>query len=118
MTMTALPVEQSLEPVVAAANLFRGLSDPTRLTILNHLVLGEHRVIDLTVHLGLAQSTVSAHLACLRGCGLVTVRPQGRSTLWSLARPELAAVLRSAELLLAAAGQPVAACPVLLASDG
>ena len=55
----------------AAACLFRGMSDPSRLAILRHLPLGEHRVADLTAHLGLAQSTVSKHLACLRDCGLV-----------------------------------------------
>lgn len=35
------------------------------------------RVVDLTRVLGLAQSTVSGHLACLRDCGLVTARPAG-----------------------------------------
>jgi DNA-binding transcriptional ArsR family regulator len=87
------------DDVSAAAVLFRGLGDPTRLTILRHLALGEHRVVDLTAHLGLAQSTVSGHLACLRDCGLVAVRPEGRSTRWSLARPELLEVLDAAERL-------------------
>ena len=44
----------------AAAALFHGFSDPSRVAILRHLALGEHRVVDLTAHLGLAQSTVSA----------------------------------------------------------
>ncbi len=52
--------------LTAAACMFRSLGDPTRLAILHHLALGEHRVVDLTGHLGLAQSTVSAHLACLK----------------------------------------------------
>jgi ArsR family transcriptional regulator, cadmium/lead-responsive transcriptional repressor len=96
----------------AAACLFRGLGDPARLAILRHLSLGEHRVVDLTAHLGLAQSTVSAHLACLRGCGLVTSRPQGRASMWSLATaPELLDVLAAAERLLAVTGDAVALCP-------
>lgn len=95
-----------------AAALFHGLSDPTRLAILQHLSLGEHRVRDLTAHLGLAQSTVSAHLTCLRGCGLVTSRPQGRASLFSLtSEPELLAVLAAAEQLLAVNGDAVALCP-------
>jgi DNA-binding transcriptional ArsR family regulator len=65
------------------------LSEPTRLEILTHLGSGEHRVRDLVEHLGLAQSTVSKHLACLRDCGLVAVRPQGRSSWFFLAAPEL-----------------------------
>ena len=106
MTMTAVQ-----DDVSAAAALFRGLGDPTRLTILRHLALGEHRVVDLTAHLGLAQSTVSGHLACLRDCGLVTVRPEGRASRWSLARPELGELLDVAERLLAATGHAVVLCP-------
>lgn len=95
-----------------AACLFRGLGDPARLAILQHLTLGEHKVTELTAHLGLAQSTVSGHLACLRDCGLVSSRPQGRSSMWSLsAAPEILAVLAAAEGLLAATGDAVALCP-------
>ena len=95
-----------------AAALFHSLSDPSRLAILQHLIFGEHRVRDLTEHLGLAQSTVSAHLACLRECGLVASRPQGRASVFSLvSAPELLAVLAAAERLLATTGQGVALCP-------
>lgn len=95
-----------------AACMFRSLGDPARLAILRNLLIGEHNVKDLTAHLGLAQSTVSAHLACLRDCGLVTFRPQGRATLWSLAAsPEILGVLTAAERLLTATGNAVALCP-------
>lgn len=98
--------------LAVAAALFHGLSDPSRLAILQHLTLGEHRVRDLTDHLGLAQSTVSAHLACLRDCGLVSSRPQGRASMFSLtSSAELLAVLAAAEQLLATSGYAVALCP-------
>ena len=61
--------------------------------------------------LGLAQSTVSKHLACLRDCGLVTARAEGRQSFYALARPELMDLLASAETLLAATGHVVALCP-------
>jgi len=97
----------------AAACMFRSLGDPARLAILRHLALGEHKVVDLTTHLGLAQSTVSAHLACLRDCGLLTSRPQGRASMWSLVNaPEMLDVLAAAERLLAVTGDAVALCPV------
>lgn len=95
----------------AAVCLFRSLADPARLAILQHLALGEHKVVELTRHLGLAQSTVSGHLACLRDCGLVGVRAQGRASIYSLARPELLDLLRAAERLLAATGDAVSLCP-------
>lgn len=100
--------ERGLGP---AAALFHSLADPTRLSILQHLAAGEHRVRDLTDHLGYAQSTVSAHLACLRDCGLVTSRPHGRASLFSLTSDtELLTVLSAAEKLLAATGYAVTLC--------
>ena len=100
------------EALSTAAALFRSLGDPARLAIVRHLALGEHRVVDLTARLGLAQSTVSGHLDCLRCCGVATSRPQGRASLWSLtATPEALGVLSAAERLLAATGDAVALCP-------
>lgn len=80
---------------------------------MQHLQHGEHRVRELTEHLGLAQSTVSAHLGCLKDCGLVVSRPQGRASVFSLAVPtELLGVFEAAELLLGATGYAVDLCPV------
>jgi DNA-binding transcriptional ArsR family regulator len=95
-----------------AVALFRSLGDPTRLAIVLRLMQGEARVVDLTRQLGLAQSTVSKHLACLRDCRLVDFRTEGRQSYYRLTRPELIALLRSAELLLAETGCAVALCPV------
>lgn len=122
MTMRTAPADDvprladaAVDEVAAlapAAALFRGLGDPNRLAILRHLALGEHRVRDLTDHLGLAQSTVSAHCLCLRDCGLVTARPSGRATVYALAHPELLVLLGAAEQLLTATGDAVALCPI------
>ena len=95
-----------------AACLFNGFSDASRLAIVRHLALGEHRVVDLTEHLGLAQSTVSKHLACLRDCGLVESRPVGRASLFSLTHPDATLdLLSAAERLLGLTGDAVALCP-------
>ncbi|MCA0331959.1 MAG: metalloregulator ArsR/SmtB family transcription factor [Actinobacteria bacterium] len=100
------------QSLAAAASLFRGLGDQSRLAILGHLMLGEHRVVDLTDHLGLAQSTVSAHLRCLLDCGMVQVRADGRASVYSLTvEPEVLGLLRAAEMLLAATGDAVVLCP-------
>jgi len=89
----------------AFAHLFQALSDPSRLAVLQHLASGEHRVRDLVEHLGLAQSTVSKHVAFLVECGLVDARAEGRATWYSLARPALlAALVTDAERLLEAGG--------------
>src|SRR3954469_23218410 len=96
-----------LGPAVA---LFRGLADPTRLAIVHELARGDRRIVDLTRLLGLAQSTVSAHVACLRGCGLVDGRAVGRQTIYRLTRPELLNLLAAAEHLLSATGNAVDLC--------
>jgi ArsR family transcriptional regulator len=97
--------------LAGAVALFHSLSDPTRLAIARRLAGGEARVVDLTGELGLAQSTVSSHLACLRDCGLVDFRPQGRASVYRLARPELLDMFRAAEAVLEATGNAVALCP-------
>jgi DNA-binding transcriptional ArsR family regulator len=108
----AEPLVDEAAALSAAACTFRSLGDPTRLAIVRHLALGDHKVVELTAHLGLAQSTVSAHLACLRDCGLVTSRPQGRASLWSLTTaPQLLELLAAAEKLLAVTGDSVVLCP-------
>ena len=59
------------------AQLFKALSDETRLRILALLTAGELCVCDLMAVLELPQSTVSRHLAYLRNSGLVEDRRQG-----------------------------------------
>ena len=111
MTMTSPDVAAERVELAPAAALFRSLGDPARLVIVRRLALGPARVTDLTAALGLAQSTVSKHLACLRDCGLVTSEPAGRASVFRLAPPALADMLTAAEQVLAATGNAVALCP-------
>lgn len=114
---SAVSVDRNATAVFA--ELFHALSDPNRLAILQHLSSGEHRVRDLVEHMGYAQSTVSKHLACLLGCGLVTVRSEGRSSLYNLADAEdLASLLGAAEHLLDATGAQVSLCVELMRPEG
>jgi DNA-binding transcriptional ArsR family regulator len=107
----AHPDTSSRDELAGAVALFHSLSDPTRLAITRHLAHGEARVVDLTRALELPQSTVSSHLACLRDCGLITGRPEGRQVFYALAQPELLDLFAAAETLLAATGNAVALCP-------
>lgn len=94
-----------------AARLFRSLGDPMRLAIVQVLAGGERRVADLVAELGTSQPNVSGHLACLKDCGLVTDRPQGRAVFYSIASPDLFDVLRATERLLDSAGHDIELCP-------
>jgi DNA-binding transcriptional ArsR family regulator len=106
-----MKTEELAIPAVLAAKLFRGLADPTRLGIVLALQAGERRVTDLVAEVGGSQANISGHLACLKDCGLITDRAQGRANLYRLARPELADLLRAAERLLAGIGHQVDLCP-------
>ncbi len=94
-------VAAGAQPLVA---LFRSLGDETRLRIVGRLAGGEARVVDLARELQMAQSTVSKHLACLRGCGLVDFRAQGRQSFYALSRPQLLDLLSVADQVLVATG--------------
>ena len=111
MAMNIAGIADARAGLAPAAALFRSLGDPARLAIIGRLAQGEARVTDLTAGLGLAQSTVSKHLACLRDCGLVDSRPAGRASVFSLSQPALLDLLTSAETVLAATGNAVALCP-------
>jgi ArsR family transcriptional regulator, arsenate/arsenite/antimonite-responsive transcriptional repressor len=67
-----------------AAELFHALSDPTRLSILRRLRMGERCVCDLTDALDAAQSRLSFHLKVLKEAGLVTDRREGRWMYYTL----------------------------------
>ena len=111
MGITATSQEVERVELAPAAALFRSLGDPTRLAIVRRLATGPARVTDLVDAVGLAQSTVSKHLACLRDCGLVASEPVGRASLFRLTQSALVELLGCAETVLAATGNAVALCP-------
>lgn len=98
--------------VQMAAKLFRGFGDPMRLAILEELAEAEElRIKDLLDRLGGSQSNISGHVACLKDCGLVTDRPEGRQIFYRISGPEVVRALRSAEDLLAVSGHRIELCP-------
>lgn len=92
------------------AKLFRGFADPSRLSILDALREGERTVSDLVQTTGLTQPNVSNHLSCLRDCGLVTVRQQGRFAYYSPSDDRVAKLLLLADELLAEVARGVYEC--------
>lgn len=105
MLISAHPTVSNLK-----AKLFRGLADPTRLSILETLREGPRAVGEIVEVTGLGQSNVSNHLACLKDCGLVASEKQGRFVHYRLSDPRVAELLSLAETLLAEVAQGVYAC--------
>lgn len=92
------------------AKLFRGLGDPSRLAILEALRAGEQPVSGLVEITGLSQPNASAHLACLRDCGLVASRQEGRYVYYAVADARMEEVFRAVEGILADVAAEVYAC--------
>lgn len=71
------------------AGLYKALSHPKRLAILETLKDGELCVCEIEEMLDLRQSYVSQQLTVLRQAGLVCFRKEGWNALYRIARPEV-----------------------------
>lgn len=105
MPMTANP-----KPITLQAKLFRGFSDPSRLSILEALGDGPLTVSAIVQAICLSQSNVSNHLGCLRDCRLVTARQQWRFVYYELSDKRVRKLLRLADELLAEVAKGVYDC--------
>jgi DNA-binding transcriptional ArsR family regulator len=73
----------------ALARFGHALSDPTRARLLLALRDAPGYPADLADLLGVTRQSMSNHLACLRGCGLVVAAPEGRRARYELADDRL-----------------------------
>ena len=91
------------------ARFGHALSDSTRTQVMLVLTEGPSYPADLAERIGVSRQSLSNHLACLRGCGLVVAEPEGRRTRYELTDPALGAALT--ELLTIALAVDPACCP-------
>jgi DNA-binding transcriptional ArsR family regulator len=66
------------------SRFFKAFGDPTRLKILTLLAEKELAVADIVKGVGLAQPTISRHLAILRDADIVHDRREGQQVFYSL----------------------------------
>ena len=62
----------------------KALADDTRQKIMAFCCCQERSVSEIVEHAGVAQPTVSHHLAVLRDAGLVSIRHEGKQTFYTL----------------------------------
>ncbi len=105
---TLLPAEASGVEIVA--KFFRALGDPVRLRLLEFLLHEEHTVTECVAHIGLSQSRISTHLACLADCGYVRVRRAGRFSYYKVTDPRVAELVTLARSLAADNVDALSAC--------
>lgn len=87
------------------ARVGEALADGTRRSILAELVTGPMYPAQLAETIGVSRSVASNHLACLRGCGLVTATYEGRRVRYELADAAIG------EALTALSQLPLGPCP-------
>ena len=92
-----------------AAALFKLLSHPSRLAILQVLRDGEECVCHLEATLGLRQAYISQQLMVLRQVGLVADRREGWNVFYRVVKPEVYALLDAALATVRPEGASVAA---------
>ena len=95
------------------AKFFRGLGDPTRIRVLQLLLERERTVTELVEGTGALQGRLSSHLTCLRWCGFVTSRREGRRVFYSLADGRIPQLLTLAEEYLTDHADAVDLCRVI-----
>jgi DNA-binding transcriptional ArsR family regulator len=92
------------------AKLFRGLADPSRLAIIEAVRSGAKTVSEIVAATTLSQPNVSAHLVCLKDCGLVASRQEGKFVFYALGDLRLEALFQAAEGILSGTAERISCC--------
>lgn len=98
------------------ARFFRALGDPTRVRLLSLLLdapAGERSVGELVAAVNAPQGRVSTHLSCLRWCGLVQARREGKQVYYHVADSRVRELLIVSGAMLRDHAAGVASCSVI-----
>ena len=95
------------------AQTFQALSDPTRVRILDLLADRPLTVTELVSATGVAQGRLSSHLSCLRWCGYVEARVDGRYSRYRLIDDRVRQILRLGEGIVRDNADRLTSCLVL-----
>lgn len=103
-------ITKNEDSIVLKAKLFRGFSDPSRLSIIEVLREGKKSVGELVERTGLSQPNVSNHLRCLADCDLVRNERDGRYNYYRLSDDRIDDILTKSEQLLSDVAKGVYEC--------
>ena len=89
---------------------FKGLGDSTRLRIVEALLEGERNVSELITLIGVPQSNISNHLACLKWCGYITSRKERTNVFYRITDERVRQVVKLARSIIADHAENLYAC--------
>lgn len=115
--MASVRVREASDPrsllMEAEVRFYRGLGNAQRLRILEALFEGEKSVGQLAAETGIPQSQVSAGLNCLKWCGFVAARPEGRSVFYRLADTRVREILALGHAMVSRHAEELYSCTTL-----
>lgn len=92
------------------SKFFKGLGDMTRLRIVEALLEKEKKVSELIKLIGVPQSNISNHLACLKWCGYITSRKDGTSIYYQITDERVRKIVGLAREIIADHAETLYAC--------
>jgi DNA-binding transcriptional ArsR family regulator len=88
----------------------RAFGDKTRIQILESIKNGEKTVSQIVDSVEGNQSNISQHLACLRGCGIIIGRPEGKYVYYGLRNEQIKELLTTFDDVLSQIQDNLACC--------
>jgi DNA-binding transcriptional ArsR family regulator len=88
----------------------QGFSHKVRIQILECIKDEEKTVSQIVTDLNVSQSSVSQHLACLKGCGLIVGRQDGKFIYYSLRNQQVRELLTMFDVVLEDVQNDIACC--------
>lgn len=89
---------------------FKGLGDTTRLRIVEALLEKERNVSELISFIGVPQSNISNHLACLKWCGYISARKEGTSIYYQITDDRVREVVKLGREIIADNAEQLYSC--------
>ncbi|MCK2016344.1 ArsR/SmtB family transcription factor [Peribacillus frigoritolerans] len=90
--------------------LIHGFSNKTRIQILESIKSQEKTVSQIVDEINGNQSNISQHLACLKGCGIIVGRNEGKYCFYSLRNQHIRDLLSMFDVVLEDVQNDVACC--------
>ena len=90
--------------------LIHGFSNKTRIQILESIKDQEKTVSQIVEEINGNQSNISQHLACLKGCGIIIGRNEGKYCYYSLRNQHIRDLLTMFDVVLEDVQNDVACC--------
>lgn len=101
--MTKVDIDMKVE-------LIHGFSNKTRLEILECIKGQEKTVTQIVAEVKSSQSSISQHLSCLRDCGLIVSRQEGKYVYYSIRNEQIYELLSSFDDVLLAVQNDMKTC--------